>query len=79
MLTEQLSERRARLEGELSQLSYRRLLLTRDLEAIDKRIPVLEGAINENDAASRDVATQAAIDKAAAEAAATGKEAGQHA
>jgi len=61
MLKEQLDGRHVRMERELSQLCYRRLLLTRELETIDKRIAQLEGAIQENEAASRDAATEAAI------------------
>jgi len=63
MLKEQNAERHRRIEQELSQLCYRRLLLTRELETVDKRIPILEGAMSENEAAGKDVETQEAIDK----------------
>lgn len=66
MLTEQNAQRHAILEKELSQLSYRHLLLVRELEAIDKHITELEGAIRENEATRRDLQTQASIDAAKA-------------
>jgi len=63
VLREHLNERKVSLEAELLQLCYRRLLLTRELEAVDKRIPQIEGALSENEAAIKDAATQEAIDK----------------
>ncbi len=66
MLTEANALRHGRLEQELSSSCYRRLLLVRELEAIDKHIGELEGAIRENEATARDIATQQAIDAAKA-------------
>lgn len=66
MLAEANAERHAALEGELSRLCYRRLLLVRDLEDIDKTIGQLEAAIAENEATARDIQTQQAIDAALA-------------
>lgn len=64
MLTEANAERHAALEQELGRLVYRRLLFVRELEAIDEQIVGVEGAIRENEATARDIATQAAIDAA---------------
>ncbi len=64
MLKEQNAERHTQLEAELSRLCYRRLLLKRELEAIDKNILQLEGAIRENEATLRDLKTEEAIEAA---------------
>jgi len=66
MLKERNAERHAALERELAQLSYRRLLLCRQIEEADKRIGQVEGALAENEAAKRDLETQATIDAATA-------------
>lgn len=68
MISENQKARQATLEYELRSLLYRRLLLEREKEIIDQRIGQIEGALNENEAAGRDIGTQAAIDQAKAEA-----------
>jgi len=68
MLKEHNAERHAQLERELSGCCYRRLLLTRELETLDKTISQLEAAITENEATQRDLQTQEVIEKAKAEA-----------
>lgn len=68
MLKEQNAGRHATLEKELSQLSYKRVLLCRQLEAADKQIGQLEAALAENEATKRDIETDEAIRVAKAEA-----------
>lgn len=68
MLKEQNAQRHMRLEQELANFCYRRLMLMRELETLDKNILGIEGAIRENEATLRDLQTQETIDKAKAEA-----------
>ncbi len=70
MLLENLATRRQRLEAALADFRYRRFLAQEELEAIDRQIAQIEGALNENEAARRDTETEAAINQAKAEAAA---------
>jgi|WetSurMetagenome_2_1015567.scaffolds.fasta_scaffold1379827_2 hypothetical protein len=64
MITENRYARRATIDAELRDLLYRRLLLEREREALEKRINYLEGALNENEAIRRDIDTDAAIQAA---------------
>jgi len=66
MLSKANAERHGQLERELSLLCYRRVLLCRQVEEADKRIGQLEAALQENEAAKRDIETQATIDAAKA-------------
>lgn len=66
MLKDQNAERHTRLQRELGQLCYRRLMLTRELEGIDKTIVQLEGAVAESQATRRDIQTDEAIQAAKA-------------
>ena len=66
MLREANVERHAKLERELAQEAYQRVLLYRQAEEADKRIGQLEAALQENEAAKRDIETQATIDAAKA-------------
>jgi hypothetical protein len=68
VIAENRQSRRTVIDGELRDLLYRRLLLERERDAIDKRIGYLEGALNENEATRRDADTEAAINQAIAEA-----------
>ena len=61
MLKEQNAGRHAQLERELSQLSYKRVLLCRQLEEVDKRMTQFESALAENEATKRDIETDEAI------------------
>jgi hypothetical protein len=66
MLTvQENTNRRARIDNDLKELCYRRVLLERELEGLDEQIRYLEGALLENEATRRDLNTEAAIVKAA--------------
>jgi len=65
MLEQENTKRRVRLDAQLREACYRRVLLQRDLEGLDKQILILEGAITENESSRRDITTEAAIVKAA--------------
>ncbi len=56
--------RRGRMNAALKDLVYRRLLLTREIENLDKNIATIEGAINENETTRRDLNTEEQIKKA---------------
>lgn len=64
MLKEQNVARHSQLEQELSRFCYRRLMLSRELETIDKGILGIEGALRENEATQRDVKIEEAIEAA---------------
>jgi hypothetical protein len=65
MLAQENMNRRARLDAQFRELCYRRVILQRELEALEKQILKYEGAITENEATRRDINTEAAIVKAA--------------
>jgi prefoldin subunit 5 len=65
MLELENTNRRTRLEAGLKDLCYRRIILQRELEALDQQILKFEGSIAENEATRRDITTEAAIVKAA--------------
>jgi hypothetical protein len=67
MLKEQNAGRHAQLEREVLQLSYKRVLLCRQLDEIDKRMAQFESALAENEAAKRDIQTDEAIRAAQSE------------
>lgn len=52
------------MNAALKDLVYRRLLLTREIENLDKNIATIEGAINENETTRRDLNTEEQIKKA---------------
>lgn len=62
MISKNQEARRDVINTTLLNLLYRKLMIQRELEDIDKRIMQIEGAMNENEALRRDVNTQAALD-----------------
>ena len=85
MLEEARQKRQNRLEAEIGTLAYEHYRLSREIDArqkrlaeVDRLIAEREGALRESEQARKDIATEAAILEAQAEATAEPKEAEDH-
>jgi len=59
-----LASRQSLTETRLGQLAYRRLLLSREIEEIDRAVSALEAQMEANGAVNRDMATDRSIAEA---------------
>ncbi len=64
MISKNQEARRAEIERTLFNLLYRKHHLEKELEAVEKDINHIEGAIKENEAVKRDILNAAALENA---------------